>query len=337
MPRRAVLALALWIAAAGGGFASAQSTGDARSREAGPDAPSDSSATTGARTPEAESAPKTNAPPPWSDLSDRLAWPFTGTDDADGPINTDRPTFTPSNVTVPKGRWQIETGYTFAYQLTTTTRNFDHDFPEFSNRIGIADGVELRLIWLGQNYALTKSRLGLPSQTYNGPSPFELGVKWRLLKGDDKEQRWIPATVLITSLDFPLGPSPAPTPLVGFSPSVQLVYGWQVTKELGIAGSTAYNALSRPTNGAANNDSYSQYSQSLVAFYSPPALQKATGFFEWFDIQRVGSADDRPYHFMDGGLLYRPTDNTQFDIRAGYGLGGHNDSLFTGVGFSIRF
>jgi hypothetical protein len=34
-------------------------------------------------------------------------------DDPDGPINTDRPTFTPSKSEVPRGRLQFESGFTF--------------------------------------------------------------------------------------------------------------------------------------------------------------------------------------------------------------------------------
>jgi hypothetical protein len=47
--------------------------------------------------------------------------------------------------------------------------------------------------------------------------------------------------------------------------------------------------------------------------------------------------DNRPLHFMDGGVLYQPTPNTQLDLRAGFGLSGRPDDFFTGAGFSVRF
>ncbi len=56
-------------------------------------------------------------------LIERLLATLSHDDDPDGPINTDRPTFTPANTVVPPGRLQFESGFTFSYQQTAATRS----------------------------------------------------------------------------------------------------------------------------------------------------------------------------------------------------------------------
>ena len=51
-----------------------------------------------------------------SRVFDRFWSIFSEEEDPDGPINTDRPTFTPANTVVPPGRLQFESGFTFDYQ-----------------------------------------------------------------------------------------------------------------------------------------------------------------------------------------------------------------------------
>ena len=51
----------------------------------------------------------------------------------------------------------------------------------------------------------------------------------------------------------------------------------------------------------------------------------------------TNAVDNRPTHFMDGGLLYQLTPNIQLDLRAGFGLSGRPNDFFTGTGFSVRF
>jgi hypothetical protein len=50
----------------------------------------------------------------------------------------------------------------------------------------------------------------------------------------------------------------------------------------------------------------------------------------------TNAPDNRPDHFMDGGMIYRLAPNIQVDVRAGFGLSGRPDDFFTGTGFSIR-
>ena len=105
-----------------------------------------------------EVAPDDAAPdkPPLS-LLDRFRATFSQKEDADGPINTDRPTFTPANTVVPPGRLQFESGFTYNRQQSTTTISNLYDFPELAMRYGLMDRVELRTLWVGPTFAPTPS------------------------------------------------------------------------------------------------------------------------------------------------------------------------------------
>ena len=269
---------------------------------------------------------------PTEPLLDRLFAPFSLEEDPDGPINTDRPTFTPANTVVPLGRFQVESGYTFTHDLTADLRTHRHDFPELSVRIGVANRLEFRTFWLGQTYSRTEVRPGGPSRRLNGPNDMEIGFKTQLIQGDP-ERKWLPTTALITSVIAPTGGS-SPYSSQTVDPYINLLYGWGVTDRLTLAGSTGYLGVRQRSEGQPA-DSLERWNQSLVAFYS--ATDRLTLFHEWYSFSFTNAADNRPTHFMDTGFLFRPTPNTQLDFRAGFGLGDRPDDLFTGAGFSIRY
>ncbi len=269
-----------------------------------------------------------------SALFDRLWRAVSQDEDPDGPINTDRPTFTPANTVVPVGRLQFESGFTFDYQQTSKTRTTAYDFPELAMRLGLADRVEFRTFWFGQTYSQTQSRPGGPWASLNGPSDMEIGFKWQLIKGNE-DKKWIPTTALITSVYVPTGgTSPYSSDTV--DPYINLIYGWTPTEKLTVGGSTGYlgrreHFAPRPSR---RSDSFERYHQSLLAFYS--LAERTTLFYEWYILMPTG-AENRVMNYMDGGVLYRLSPNMQLDLRVGYGLNGRPDELFTGAGFSVRF
>ena len=265
---------------------------------------------------------------------ERLGAAFWQEDDTDGPIATDRPTFTPANTVVPRGRLQIESGYTFAHDLTATTERNTQNFPELATRYGLTRWLEFRTFWTGATYSRTISRTGKPTVNQNGFSDTEFGFKSQLLVGD-KDRIWRPTTALITSVIAPTGGN-SPFGSQQVSAYASLIYGWNLTERFSIAGSSAYLGVRLRNPGLPGSFSAARLAQSLVATYA--ATDRATLFYEWYVFEFVSSrTDNRPTHYMDGGLLFRPTPNTQIDLRAGFGLGDRPDDFFTGAGYSIRF
>src|SRR5262249_27135400 len=150
-----------------------------------------------------------------------------------------------------------------------------------------------------------------------GPSDMEAGFKWQLFPGD-KERKWIPTTALITSVIAPTGGSSAFGSHT-VEPYINLIYGWSLSDKLKLAGSTRYLGMRQTDLGpgipAVN---FQRYHQSIVGFYN--VTERATLFYEWYVLMFTNAADNRPTHFMDGGVLYRLTPKIQLDLRAGFGL-----------------
>jgi hypothetical protein len=107
--------------------------------------------------------------------------------------------------------------------------------------------------------------------------------------------------------------------------------------KLALCSSTGYIGIRQHGSPgiAARSDNYQRYHQSMAAFYA--VTERTTLFYEWYIWTFTNASDNRPLNFMDGGVIYHPTPNTQFDLRAGFGLSGRPDDFFTGVGFSVRF
>ena len=262
-------------------------------------------------------------------LIERLWGALSQEEDPVGPINTDRPTFTPANTVVPRGRVQFESGFTFDLQQTSKSTTTSYDLPELATRIGIANGVEFRTYWFGQTWAQTQPHPGGRATQLNGLGDMEVGFKWQLLLGDEN-RKWLPTTALITSIYAPTGGT-SPYSSETVAPYINLIYGWTPTEKLTISGSTGYLG-SRQHFAPRRRGAFERYHQSLVAFYS--VAERTTLFYEYYVLMPTES---HAANYMDGGMLYRLTTNMQLDLRVGVGLNGNPSELFTGAGFSVRF
>ncbi len=326
-------------------------------------APKDEEPAQKAETPTPEGEPGAPSPKPGSpgtlqpDVWAWLAASLSQEDDVDGPINTDRPTFTPANTVVPPGRLQFESGFTFNAQHSNGSRSYIYDLPELAMRYGLMNRVEFRTFWLGDTLLQTQAMAGGPwsgsvggakpsvdsvlrrqrgSISAGGLSDMEVGFKWQLLE-TDKEKKWRPTTALITSIIAPTGGTSYLSAQT-VEPYVNLIYGWSLTEKLQLLGSTGYLGMRQQfisSSGARGFDVFQRYHQSLVFFYS--AAERTTLFYEWYILTYTNASDNRPLNYMDGGILYRLTTNMQLDIRAGFGLSGRPADFFTGAGFSVRF
>jgi hypothetical protein len=272
--------------------------------------------------------------PPLS-LLERFQRTFSQEEDPDGPINTDRPTFTPAHTVVPRGRLQFESGWTYNGEKTSRTRASVFDFPELALRYGFMDRAEFRMYWLGQTFSQSQAQRGGPWRSINGVSDMEVGFKWQLIHADEK-RKWIPSTALITSIIAPTGGT-SPYSSETVEPYVNLIYNWSVTKKLSFCQSTGYLGIREQAvpNSLVRSDNFQRWHQSIVAFYT--ASERMTLFYEWYGLMYTHAPDNRPLYFMDGGIIYLLAPNIQVDIRAGFGLTGRPDDFFTGTGFSIRF
>jgi|CXWL01.1.fsa_nt_gi hypothetical protein len=222
---------------------------------------------------------------------------------ARAPIETDRPDFTESSATVPKGRWQLETGYTVQRAQGTS-----HSLPESLLRAGVSSRVELRL---SQNLSATGGALSFEDVT--------IGTKLSL--GGQRGAR--PELALLLQSTLPTGGSrvTASTML----PSAVLLAGWELGGRWSLGGSAI---------AGREVDDHLELAGSAVVGYT--LSDRWRSYAEVFTIQPVsGNGGERGESYLNGGVAHLVTPMVQLDLRIGAGIGGGSARYFGGVGLSL--
>ncbi len=219
------------------------------------------------------------------------------------PIETDRPDFTESSATVPKGRWQLEAGYT-----AQRARGTSHSLPESLLRAGLTSRVELRL---SQNLTVTDGAL----------SAEDLSVGAKLGLGAQHGAR--PELALIVQSTLPTGGSRVTAST--WLPSAALLAGW----ELGGSWSLGGSAIA----GRAKDDLLELAGSAVVGY---TLSERWRSYAEVFTIQPVsGNGGERGESYLNGGFAHLLTPMVQLDARLGVGIGGGAARYFGGVGLSL--
>lgn len=252
----------------------------------------------------------------------RLLEPFRPAEEE--PLATDRPDFTEASSVVGSGRVLLEGGVTYVKDKTSTTRTNDLLYPQNLLRVGITEAVELRFVW-DAGYSCSRSiEKNVGNVTHqDGTTDLLLGTKVQFTD----QSGWIPETSLISTLSVPSGSRNYRSAII--EPRFNLLYGWDITERLNIAGSTGVGFIAEP------DDRYTSAHQSLTINTS--LTKKLTMFNEWILLVTHSGAVSAPEQYLDGGFSFKFTPNFQLDWRIGFGLNDHADDLFTGAGYGIRW
>lgn len=230
------------------------------------------------------------------------------------PIATDRPTFSLSPATIPKGRIQIETGYTFSLEKASPDVK-THNFPETLVRIGLTETTELRLEWPTLTYISN-------GQDVNGFNDLALGFKVQVLQ----QQGFRPRLSFVGRLSIPTGDKDFSSDRV--DPLFRTILTYALNKRVGLFGTVN---IGSPTSQGTR---FVQVSSSLGL--SAAIRDRLTGFVEYFGLYPRDVASGSA-NFLQTGVLYQLTYNLQLDVRVGGGLTHGSDDLLTGAGISWRF
>jgi len=227
------------------------------------------------------------------------------------PLITDRPDFTESPQTVPKGMVQIEAGVTFerAGSARQTTVG------ETLVRVAAGNRAEVRI--------------GIPSYLHvrdggraSGLDDAFLGAKFVL-----SSPRKRPLALLIGST-LPTG-SRRVAPRK-FSPEAVLATEFDLSKKVGLAVNAG---VARPNEG---DGSFGQIFGSASLGFD--LSERVGAYLEAYAFNRT-ERDGNAQKFVNGGFTYSVNPNLQLDARLGFGLG--NDTggrdYFYGIGVSQRF
>ena len=247
---------------------------------------------------------------------------FSGGPPVDDDLQTDRPDFVEASTTVGKGVLQIESGYTYIRNNDPDDNSITHSAGEVLFRYGvIEDWLELRL---GVFPFSQSQSVPSPTVTNQGLDDLYMGVKLGLTP----QEGWFPEMALVPQMTVPTGNKSvtADKALAG----VNWLYGWDVTDFIAIGGSTQFNSA---VDGE-TSQRYIEWAQAVTINYN--LAEKVGGYTEYFGFYPSGASTERVQHYVDAGLTYRPTPDTQFDIRAGIGLTDASDDYFIGTGYSIR-
>ncbi|HEX4142789.1 MAG TPA: transporter [Pirellulales bacterium] len=223
-------------------------------------------------------------------------------------LQTDGPSFTRANSTVPQNMLQLETRY--LYQNASTANSF----PQFDLRYGLTSRLEVRAEWGGVS----------SGPGFRSSQDLEVGFKYLT----SNQKGWIPQAALMVELFTPTGYGPDAIGTV--APEIDYIYGWTLTPAWAIGGSTG------AIFGQPGNAGVTQFYQSAVLEWTSPNQHVMT-FAEAYSLFGSNSSPGVTQPSLDAGLLWRLTHNFQLDWRVGMGLNHDTSVFFTGGGVTFRY
>ena len=230
------------------------------------------------------------------------------------PISTDRPSFSVGPGTIPKGRVQFETGYTFSFENAHPNVKM-HTFPETLIRLGLTDILELRVEWPNLTFIDNGTKV-------DGLRDLGLGFKVQVF-----QQRGLrPRLSFAGRLSIPTGDEDLSSDRL--DPEWRTILTYALNERVGLFGNVNIGA---PTS---QGKRFVQVSSSLGL--SATIRESVSAFIEYFGYYPVDVAAGSA-HFLQTGVVYLLTYHLQLDARVGAGLNRGTDDLLTGAGISWRF
>ncbi|RLD60806.1 MAG: hypothetical protein DRJ05_03870 [Bacteroidetes bacterium] len=239
-------------------------------------------------------------------------------------INTDRPTNSTSPILVPKGVFQIETGFIYNSEVSDYYTKDELNVLGTMFRYGLFDNFELRLSGSFSDIDYTYKELGTDS-TLSGFGNVSFGFKVHIVE----EKGLRPELSLVADMYVRhVGPE-------GLRPT----YSYPVSKIA--ASNTLSEKFSLGYNlGLAYNgeDAEGFFIYSVILYYT--IFPKAAFFIEPY-----GNFDSNgfPNHYIDGGFTYLIRQNMQLDISGGMSIGDNKNRAsesinekFISLGFSWK-
>lgn len=229
------------------------------------------------------------------------------------PITTDRPSFSDGTLIMPKGRWQIETGYTFA---DVDGARFE-TFGEVLLRFPFSDSVELRVS------NLSFGRASGTATRVDGLLDPILGMKYKFQNGVTGKS---PDLALVVQTTVPAGDKAFRVDR--YQPTAKLAWYLQTDALTGVGSNILVSDIGLDS---------ARFSQWAASFYIARTLNPKTAAFA--EVYRVMPLSDggRDGTFVDSGVTYLVNQSTQIDFRLGTGFDRKRDGWFAGAGIAWRF
>jgi hypothetical protein len=266
-------------------------------------------------------------PPSSPSLKDRsfiFSWPGQSSSasviNRTEPIVTDRPSFTDSSRTVGKNVTQAELGYLYQYTQKTDNHEASHFYPDLSLRQGIfADWFELR-------FAQTLTSFDQPDNNTTAINDPIIGARLGLFA----QHGFLPELSITPGLQLPIGSSSVRNNKV--LPTIGSSYSWNLTAHLALSGATNFITSERDVDAAR----FRAWTQTAMATLK--TSDRVSVWIEGYTALPQSIALKKDTYYLDAGVMYLTSANTQLDIRIGSRLQGNfGQDIIAGFGVSTRW
>ncbi len=225
------------------------------------------------------------------------------------PIQADRPDQTETPSIVPKGMFQVETGFTFqkndAFSKSVS-------LPPTLWKYGVNENFELRLI----TEFVTKKN---DDENTNGLLPIYVGFKVKL----SEEKGIIPKTSFIAHISLPNAASTR-NKTDYFAPEFRFVMQH-----------TIFEKFSLSYNLGAEWDGFSAEPIFIYTLTTGYSITKKIG--SYIELFGFAPQNDKTNHNLDGGITYLINNNFMVDLSGSYGITSNAPKHYVAFGFSFRF
>lgn len=236
-------------------------------------------------------------------------------------LDSDRPSLTQSPVVVPRGTWQLETGFQYQRDEAGPLVLKQYLYPELLVRIGLLQRAELRL---NANYRQDRTvgdNPGFPSFEQSGVDRVLVGTKIHLADGNGA----VPAVGLLANLELPLGGSPYEPPRA--APEGRLLFESELSEKVKLE----YNAGYRK-----RYEGDVDWGEFIYSVSGDIKMSDSFQIFvEYFGLKpgtRAVTAENR----LNAGGMLKLQSNLQWDLIAGTGLSERAPQLLFGTGLTWR-
>ena len=225
-------------------------------------------------------------------------------------IVTDRPDFTESSETIPRGWLQIESGVSL--EGDAATRAFTA--PSALFRLGLGHRTELRF---GAEGLVAEST---GSFRRSGGSDLEVGAKIRILDAD----RAGIDLALLPMVSLPTGAAHLTSG--GYDPTLKITWARELPSGFGLTGNVNLSSLTEDGQ---------RFHQEAISFSLGHDLFKGWGAYaEAYGFSKMSAAEGAGIT-VNGGLSHLVGRRAQFDIEAGRGVTSAAPDWFVGIGFAV--